>query len=322
MRRIFLFSILCFLISDCCFSDTIDKWDGRELKGIVVEDYSDRVVFSTPDGEVQVMKSDIRSLRYDSEEDNLIKLGERARERGDYATAYAYYDKALTLNPGSKAAKDGVVYLQGFLFRIKEAKKEEDIKRRTEYERYQIAGLEEKTAEELWSEELKALKSSLGIALKQEGIDIKISEVAPRSPASDAGIKRGDHLAAIWGRLTNYMDIKDVVRLLMKEASKEIKATIERSVEVGFSGRRGLMSNVKGLTGLTLSMEFDGLTASELEEASTGESAGLKKGDLIISINDKPTRYMPLKTAIGLIKGTRADYVTFKIRRDATIWRR
>jgi hypothetical protein len=43
-------------------ADTVYVKDGKELKGIVVEDFKDRIIFSTADGEITVMKSDIKAL--------------------------------------------------------------------------------------------------------------------------------------------------------------------------------------------------------------------------------------------------------------------
>ena len=50
--------------------------------------------------------------------------------------------------------------------------------------------------------------------------------------------------------------------------------------------------------------------------------AGVKKGDLVIEIDGRPTRYMPLKKAIGYIKDTENDFVKLTIKRDVVIWRR
>jgi 23S rRNA G2069 N7-methylase RlmK/C1962 C5-methylase RlmI len=50
---------------DCGLSDTIYTKDGKELKGIIVEDYKDRIVFSTVDGQLTLMKSDVKELYFD-----------------------------------------------------------------------------------------------------------------------------------------------------------------------------------------------------------------------------------------------------------------
>ncbi|OGW84323.1 MAG: hypothetical protein A2987_05505 [Omnitrophica bacterium RIFCSPLOWO2_01_FULL_45_10] len=323
MRKIFiLFSGFWFLVTGYCFSDTIERWDGRELKGIVVEDYKDRVVLSTPEGEIEVMKQDIRALRYDIEEENLVKLGDRAKERGEYALAYSYYDKALKINPDSKTAKDGAVFLQGYLFRINEAKKEEDIRRRAEFEQYQTIGPDTRSAEELQKEELQNLKSSLGITLRPSRAGVELEDVNRHSPAADAGLKGGDRIIAIWGKLTGYMELKEVVGLLLKQEPREIKMIIERDVDARLNKKRGILSGTREIIGARMGMEFDGLTLTDVTGGGYADRAGLKEGDLIVSLDGRPTRYMPLKTALKLIKANKKDSVNFSIRREATIWRR
>jgi predicted metalloprotease with PDZ domain len=302
-------------------ADTIEMKDGKELKGIVVEDYHDRILLSTPDGEIQVMKSDIRELSYDTDEDNLIKLGEQAKERGDYVTAYSYYEKAFKMNPNSKLAKDGVTYLKGFVFRKEEAKKEEDIKRRVEYERYQAAGPEAKTKEDFQRDQMDTLKSSIGITLKLIGNVFEVEEVVPKSPADEAGVRKGDCIVAVWGRFTGYMDMEQIIRTLLKQASMEVRVTIERGLDIQVSGRRGPLVGPKELIGASLSMEFDGLTAAEARSGSYADTGGLRKEDLVVAIDGKATRYMPLKEAVSIIQKSKANTVNFKIRRKVTIWR-
>ncbi len=322
-RIFFLFSVLCalFSVSISAFADTVEMRDGRELKGIVVEDYHDRLTFSTPDGEVQVMKSDIRELSYDTEEDNLVRLGERARDRNDYASSYAYYEKALKINPDSKSAKEGLVYIQGVMFRVKEAKKEEDVKRRADYERYQAMGPEERTKEEIVTGEMDDLKAKAGFSLKVIANNIAVAEVVPGSPAYTAGLKKGDYLVALWGKLTGYMSLGDAVATLLKPGSIEIKATIERGIDVAIARRGFFVSGLKEMIGAVFSMEFDGLTVSDLKEGGAADLAGLKARDLVVAIDGKLTRYMPLKDAIRLIRKKRNGSVNLRIRRDTTIWR-
>ena len=291
MRIIILFLLFGFLslYSIGASADTIHTKDGRELKGIVVEDYKDRLTFSTADGEVSVMKSDIGELAFDTEEDNLIKLAELAQERGDFVTAYGYYELASRANPDSKKAKDGMVFLQGYLFRKEQVRKEEEVKKREEFERYGTAGRTEKTKEAELKENAAKLKDTIGITIKiNKGIP-EITDVSLKSPAAEAGIRKGDLLVAIWGRLTGYMPLASIMDILLEKPSMEIKCVIERPVEIAIDGT-------------SFSMKFDGLTISEVKEGSSAAIAGLRKDDLVTAINGQSTRYMPLKKAIELVK--------------------
>lgn len=316
---LFLLCILSFLAPGFWFlaplyADTIYTEDGKELKGIVVEDYRDRVVLSTADGEITMLKSNIRELYFDSEEDNLIKLAEQSRERKDYLKAFVYYDKVLKLDPKSKAAMDGIVFLQGYLFRKEQVQKEDDIKRREAIENYGAALPIASSEEEREKKAAENLKKSIGITLIAGSGFPVIDSVRPKSPAAEAGIKKADVLIAVWARLTGYLSLAEVMDMLLDKPSLELKVTIERVFDVGL--------DAGNITGASLSMEFDGLTVGKVKEDSPAFRAGIKKGDLITAINGQSTRYMPLNKAQELVKRSKEKYVKFSIRRETLIWRK
>lgn len=323
-KYIILLPVSCLLLLAAINStaDTIYLHDGKEIKGIVVEDYHDRLVFSTPDGEITVMKRDIRELYYDSEEDNLIRLGEQARERKDYARAFGYYDMAYKKNPNSKAAKDGLVFLQGYMFRKEEIAKEADIKRREEYERYGTIVPTIKSREDALAVAAAKLKDTIGFTLAAKDGGAEVTGLQNNSPASDAGIKMGDSLVAVWGRLTGYLPPAELMSLLLDKSSLEIKCAIERAVDVGIDRNRGALAGPNDLIGASLSMEFDGLTVSSVKDSGPSFEAGLKKGDLVVSIDGSSTRYMPLNKAIDMIRDSKEGTIKFTIRRDIIIWRK
>jgi len=321
MRKISLL-IGLLLIAGSSNADTIFTNDGKEIKGIVVEDYKDRLVFSTADGEITIMKADIKELYFDTEEDNLIKLAEQARDRHDYVTSFTYYVMASKLNPDSKAAKDGMVFLQGYLFRKEEAKKEDEIKKREEFERYGSAVFTDEADERKKAELTERLKDVFGMTLSIKGNVPEIENVQYKSSAFDAGVRKGDRLVAVWGRLTGYTPLKEVMENLLEKSSSEIKCVIERPVEVNISPERNILSGPNNLIGASFSMEFDGLTISNVIEGSSGFQAGLKTGDIITAIDDKSVRYTPLKKAVEMIRNSKNNSVTLTIRRDMLIWRR
>lgn len=319
-----LFLITCdlALVTCCIDADTIRTSEGKEIKGIVIEEYKDRLVFSTADGEINLMKSDVRDLVFDSEEDNLIKLAEQARERRDYQKSYSYYNMALKKNPDSKPARDGIVFLQGYLFRKDEVRKEDDIKRREEFERYGSLIPSVKSEEDELREAEEKLRTSLGMTLETRGGFTFIENVARNTPAYNAGIRNDDILVAVWARLTGYMPLKDVLSLLLEKPSIELKCTIERNVGVVKNRSWGIFSKPNDLIGASFSMEFDGLTIAYIKEGGPADKAGLKKSDLITAIDGKPTRYMPLKDAIKIIRSSKSNYVKFTLRREILIWRK
>lgn len=325
IRKFLFFSIFLFTLhvsrSTLSYADTIYMKDGKEVRGIVVEDYRDRLTFSTIDGEIRILKQDIREVSYDSEEDNLIKLAEQAKDRHNYGKAYAYYEMALSANPNSKAAKDGTVALQGYLYRKEEVNKEYDIKRRQEFESsgtvLGAAGADEASLKE----SVEKLKNSLGITIAMKEGFPEITAVTKGPAASEAGMKKGDILAAVWGRLTGYMTLKDVMDLLLEKPSIEIKLTIERTVTVDVR-RKLIAGSPNDLIGASLAMEFDGLTIADVKKAGPSANAGLEKEDLIVAIDAKATRYMPLEKAEDLIKGSKGGSISLTVRRQLLIWRK
>lgn len=297
------------LVTGYAVADTIYTNDGKEIKGIVVEDYKDRVILSTADGELTIMKSGIRELYYDTEEQNLIKLAEQARDKGDVMKAFTYYDKAFKLNPNSKQAKDGIVLLQSYLFKKDVVHKEEAVSRRNDYEqRGEKPWI--KSDEELFNENLNKLRSDAGITLTTNGGVTKIESVRIGSPAYEAGVRRDDTLVAIWGRLVGYMSLKEVVEMLLKKNSLETKVTLERNIDAGVGP--------DGSIGATLAMQLDGLTVSALKDSA--RASGLKSDDLITEISGESTRYMPLKRAIEIIKRSRGGQVKLTVRKDIIMW--
>jgi C-terminal processing protease CtpA/Prc len=305
------------------FSDTLYTNDGRELRGIVVEDYKDRIVMSTVDGEVTTMKSDIKQLYYDSDADNLVKLAEQSRERGDMVKAFAYYDMALRADTNSKAAKDGIIFLQGYLFRKEQVKKEDEVKKQEELERFGRTTVEEvKSPEETAKDLGKTLRSSVGISLVQREGSPVVESVRIGSPASEAGVKDGDAIVAVWGRLTGYMPLDEVLKILLEKPSIEMKCTIERKMVVHLDSGRNFISSAKDMVGASFVTQFDGLTVSEVSDGGPAADAGLMKGDIVSAIDGNPTRYLTLKRSLDLIQKTKNNYVLLNIRRVLLIWRK
>lgn len=318
--EIFLVSLFCLQLSGYAGADTVYTNDGKELKGIIVEDFNDRIILSTADGEKTLMKTDIQKLYFDDEEDNLLKLAEQAQARRDYAKAYDYYEKAAAVNPASKAAKDGIVFLEGYIFRQEEARKEDDIKRREEFEARggpETGRMREKTMEGLKEE----LKQKTGIVLDQTPQKLpRVHSVRERAPAFAAGLRKGDTIVSIWGRLTRYMPPEKVMSALLDKPSVEIKCAFERTVQLNVN-RKGLLANAADLAGASFGMEFDGLTVSGVIDDGPSFEAGIEKGDLITAVNGKSTRYMPLKEFLELIKNSKDQTVGLTFRRRIIIWR-
>lgn len=305
-----LSAALLFAASSLSWADTISTSDGKEVKGIIVEDYKDRVVLSTVNGEKVIMKSDIDELYYDNEEDNLIKLAEQSKEKRDYIKALTYYDMAFKANPDSKAAKDGLVFLEGYLFRKEQSQKEDDVRKREDLEGQMSQKSVEPPKVEEMSEKVARLRKTLGLVLTMKGGFPCIESIKPRSPAEDAGLREGDRIRAIWARLTGYMNLEEVIDALLDKPSLEIKCTIDRVI------------NIEYPVDASFSMEPQGLTVSSVPEDGRSYAAGLKKGDMVTEIKGNSTRYLPLRRAVNVMKGPRGKSIGLTVQRETLIWRR
>lgn len=301
-------------------ADTIRTTGGDELKGIVVEDYKDRVIFSTVDGEKTILKSRIKELYVDSEEDNLLRLAERAKDRGEYGRSYDYYSMVLKINPASRQAKDGVTNLSSYLFRQEEIRKEEDIKRQESIDKFGAMITPQKQEDEAVREAAEGLRDRLGITLVMNGPFPKVENISKTLGAYQAGMRKGDLVMSVWGRLTGYMKLGDVMAALSGENSLEIKCVIERTVDVRVA-RGGFFPGPAKMIGASLSMEFDGLTVKDVESGSQAEGAGIEKGDLITAIDGQSTRYMPIKKAVGVIRKAAGGKIKLTIRKELVLWR-
>jgi C-terminal processing protease CtpA/Prc len=259
-------------------------------------------------------------MYYDTEVENLMKLGEMALERKDYERAYACYNKAFELDPKSDRAKEGLTYVQGYMARKAEFLKEKDVQRMAAYEESQQVGMAGRAEGEV-ERKIGQLANITGLTLTMTGGAVKAENVSYKSAAYLAGIRRGDTLVAVWGRLIGYMGFEEVLDLLLKQVFHELKLTIEKKVKIEVSDDRNIMAGPAKLIGASFSMEFDGLTISEVNKRGTAETAGAQKRDLVVAIDGASTRYMPIKDAINRIRLTKSKFVVLTIRRQVTVWK-
>ena len=113
-------------------ADTVFLKNGQEIKGIVVEEYIDRIKFSTMDGEIEILKSDIKDILYDLRVQNLIKLGDFHKQKGNLARAYIYYRKAYHTDPSFEPAKTRYLQLRSIMLKRPYEQLENQIEREIE----------------------------------------------------------------------------------------------------------------------------------------------------------------------------------------------
>ncbi|PIX77266.1 MAG: hypothetical protein COZ37_03610, partial [bacterium (Candidatus Ratteibacteria) CG_4_10_14_3_um_filter_41_18] len=89
-----LLPVFFFWISGNVYADSIILKNGSILKGIIVKEYSDRVILRIPDGEVGVYKTLISRVVYLRPEQNLLEKGNEYAKKGEFDEALVQYREA------------------------------------------------------------------------------------------------------------------------------------------------------------------------------------------------------------------------------------
>ncbi|MBI4335637.1 MAG: hypothetical protein HY589_03170 [Candidatus Omnitrophica bacterium] len=324
MKYLVLPPLCLFLMSRAVCADLVLLKDGQELRGIIVEDYRDRVTLSSEKGEVPLLKKDIDKISYDTREENLVKLGAYYKDKGDNKRALFCYDAAFRSNPDMKEAQEGSRLLSNIMFKQRELDLEKEVALRQDNEAAMAKGplVSGAAAEDDPAEaKKKKLWEGVGISIESVGGDIMIKEVAPRSPAYEAGVTKGDVLVSFWGRLVKYIPLREIYGMFLDSEVNELRLAVSRHKSVTLR-RKGIFSGAEDMLGAALAMEFDGLTVEGVKPRGPFEAAGILKGDRIVQLGDVLTRYLPLESACRIIEGSRSNSLEFVIQRDVVFWRK
>ena len=154
------------------------------------------------------------------------------------------------------------------------------------------------------------LQEALGLSSEQGAL---VSRVDPKGPAQEVGIQRGDVIVSFGGRRIEAME--DLPRLVAatspgskaevvvlrdgKERSFEVRVgKLEEGEEVASApGHHESEPGVFGLRVQKLTPELaeqlgvdetNGVVVSEVESGSPGAEAGIRRGDIILEVNQQP----------------------------------
>jgi C-terminal processing protease CtpA/Prc len=314
--RYLIIIIIIIIIAPSLLADTIAMKDGKKLKGLVVDEYVDRVTVSSIDGEKDILRQDIERIEYDSPEQNFMQLGRSYDAKGWYDKAAFYYRRAMEINPDFKEAREAYLASHAKMWRQEERMTKKELERQNmamEWRRNKY----KKDSSQVQDKAL-LLKDVLGISLDQRNSVFAIDEIKPDSSAAKAGIQAGDLLVGIWGKLIKYSEIEDVIDELLGPKYSEVKVLIEREISIAIEDNKDLYKDL----GIVLGFEYEGLIVKELISGERGELAGFKKGDCIIAVDKNITRYLPLDSVIALINSAKGNKnIIFSIRREVNLRR-
>lgn len=313
-RLIFLGLNLVFLVMSYkpSFADFLVLSAGQQIKGLLLEEYVDRVLISTYEGEKVIMKNEISRIVYESEDQKLIQQGNEFRQKGDNTQALSYYKKALEVNTDSKQARQLIFSTQARI----DAKFSEKAQKKVDLLNMIITeghkDLSAKVEVSKGSSFLEELRFQQGLILKEQDGRIKIG-INYQAPARNSGLESGDILLAMDAELVSYRSAEEVAQLLVGATGRSVfQLGIERTVAIEE------ISSIREI-GCQFSLEYEGLTIKMVRPESLAEKRGLIAGDRIIQINTNPTKYMPFRQAMTMMEeGLKVGALTLTLERQ--IW--
>jgi diadenosine hexaphosphate hydrolase (ATP-forming) len=267
------------LLASASSADTVTLKDKTSIKGIVIENYVDRILYSTSNGEREILKSDIRDIEYHEPVDNLINLGDTAFEKRRYKAALKYYTMASEINPLIDALRRKILRTESIIYKLPEMRKmaHMDIKNEIMSGHYGSSAAAKPPPE-------AEVKGRLGLELKKRGNRFFINSLKPDSPFRKAGAAKGDAMISVWAKLCDYLSYDELCAMLLDPQEVMITVVIERNLKLP-SGKP---------FDAALTMEWEGATINAQEKDSSAHKAGLKDGDLLTAINSETLRYTPL----------------------------
>ena len=308
--------LLVLFICSTASADTITLKNGKQIKGLVVEQHKDRILLSTATEkhEIPILLKGIKDIQYDTPEQNFMQIGKSFEQAGRLGEALAYYQKALEANPGfTDAARAAVGVRNRFWAMATEGPKGEIEKKQLLYDSWGAGKLPAETdIQKLGDGQVRVLREGLGVALEKKGDWLRFSAVDVKKPAALAGLKKNDRLVSIDGRSLRYLGAEVVDKELLEPRYSNFTLETERDI---FLHKEPVRRSAKDL-GLKLVLEYEGLVVDSVKQGSAAETAGLKERDLVTQVNGISTRYMPLSQVNQLIQNSIEDRILFAVRRS------
>ena len=305
-----LIAVVVSFFAGIASADTLNFKNGKEEKGLIVKEFSDRIIFSTVDGKREILLSNIKSIIYDDEERRLLQLGRNQLKREEYVDAYRTFEDVIKIDPDNEEAIERRIHLRNYLENATYSTVGSDVKTDSEY-------FEGKIPEE--PQEL--IQQRLGIILEKEKNFVYVREVDKLG--REYGFKKDDRIISVWGENTVFSEIPEIVRLLV--SSREVHLKVERRVSLQLGDRNWFLRTLGGynvIVGATLKRDKSGLVVRKVISNGAFEKGGIVQGDIIVAMNDLMFGYLPFKNVASLIIRNHGKHVEIIIHRKLMFWGR
>ena len=301
--RAIWYLIPSFFLCSELFADTIALKNGKNLKGLVVEEHEDRILLSTENGEIPILRRGIQSIEFDDPAQNFLSVGRAYEDKQRWGEALAYYEKALELNPNlADATKAAVRVRNRFWSKAAAGPMAEVEKRQALYETWEKQRFQQKSSG-LDKDPQQLMGESLGARLVKKDDWVHLSEVSPKKDAAQAALRANDRLVSVDGDSLRYLSVEAVREKLVWPRYSSFTLEFDRDCRLIKTGFEKEFREF----GFELKLEAQGLVVTNVVGGSTAARAGLKTNDLLVGVNGNSTRYLPIKKLMGVIQKNRSD---------------
>lgn len=301
------------------FADTVSLNNGQSLIGLIVEEHEDRIVLSTDEGEKPVLRKEIKDIQYHESEYDLLNLGRQMEERKQWQEALSYYEQAIKMNPNLTEAREAVAGVRSRLWSKQAEGPIDEVAIRQDLEdAWRASTPPEEIAANRKKDAEKLLWDRLGILVKQRDEWVVVERSRTGGMGERAGLRAGDELTAVDGKSLKYLNEQAVIARLLEPRYASATVQIRRRLALS---KPSAEAGAKEL-GFAVKLRYNGLTVTGVDPLGLAAQHGLKPKDIVVDINARPTRYMPLKEAHKLIRDAGPDSLELKVNRSLFIMRK
>ncbi|MFA5148303.1 MAG: PDZ domain-containing protein [Candidatus Omnitrophota bacterium] len=308
MKRCLIFAVvLCLLTAwsgPSLWADIIIMNDGRKIEGVVTSEGADYYDVKIKIGTMRVKKDTVKEVKIMSQEDNLISLGNQYLASKKYDAALEQFNKALLIDPSSRAAIDAVEKAQ-------KLKDEDDAKKTAEADKKQREAIEKQGR----------IGKGFGFSLVSSGGRVVIENVVAGSSADALGIKPEDQIIQISGLQVKDKTVEEIADYLYNPEIASFVFLIQRERELA---RKKIDYQKHSFVGVGIFLDTSGkdLVINSVIVGESADLAGLKSKDKVVSIEGKDTKGMSVDDAAAIIGGAEATNVKVTIQRSVELERK